>query len=382
MTPPDNAAPCFPAKFAQAGLAAADLTLMSATSGVMNRTMLAVRGLLPHGQLLTPAVWARRHQGIVVLLWLHVAALTAFGLARGKGLAHALLEGSVVALFALLAAHPAIGRRTRSAAAVLGLITSSAVLVHLSGGVVEAHFHFFVMVGVITLYQDWLPFGLALGYVVVHHSLLGLLAPTDVFNHPAALRSPAKWALIHGAFVLAASVAYLVNWRLSERQAVEISRLVSRLEGLARTDPLTGVPNRRVWEEELPRELARAWRMGTGLCVAMIDLDNFKSYNDRFGHQAGDLVLKEAASAWRAQVRNTDLLARYGGEEFVLVLPGCALEEAVGIVERLRAVTPLVTCSVGLACWDFQEAVTDLVERADQALYLAKAEGRDRYVLA
>ena len=209
-----------------------------------------------------------------------------------------------MAVCALAAASPALGRRARSTAAVLGLITASAVIVHLSGGVVEAHFHFFVMIGVITLYQDWLLFGLALGYVVVHHSVLGLLAPHDVFNHAAAVRSPWKWALIHGAFVLAASVAYLVNWRLSERQAVEISRLVSRLEGLARTDPLTGVPNRRVWEEELPRELERARRMGTGLCLAMIDLDNFKDYNDRHGHQAGDLVLKEAASAWRAEVRS------------------------------------------------------------------------------
>jgi GGDEF domain-containing protein len=139
--------------------------------------------------------------------------------------------------------------------------------------------------------------------------------------------------------VLAASVAYLVNWRLSERQAIEISRLVSRLAGLARTDPLTGVPNRRVWEEELPRELERARRMDTGLCVAMIDLDNFTSSNDRHGHQAGDLVLKEAATAWRAEVRSTDPLARYGGEEFVL-LPACALADAIAIVERLRAATP------------------------------------------
>ncbi len=274
------------------------------------------------------------------------------------------------------------GWGARSAAAVLGLITASAVIVHLSGGVVEAHFHFFVMIGVITLYQDWLPFGLALGYVVVHHGLLGALRPTDVYNHPAALQHPWKWALIHGGFVLAASIAYLVNWRLSERQAVEISRLVSRLEGLARTDPLTGVPNRRVWEEELPRELERARRMGTGLCLAMIDLDNFKAYNDRFGHQAGDRVLKEAASAWRAQVRSTDLLVRYGGEEFALLLPACALEDAIKIIERLRAVTPQVTCSIGVACWDFQESAGELFERADQALYGAKAEGRNRYVAA
>jgi diguanylate cyclase (GGDEF)-like protein len=122
--------------------------------------------------------------------------------------------------------------------------------------------------------------------------------------------------------------------------------------------------------------------MGTGLCLAMIDLDNFKTYNDRHGHQAGDLVLKEAATAWRAEVRSTDLLARYGGEEFVLLLPACALADAVAIVERLRAATPLVTGSVGLAEWDFQEASADLVERADQALYAAKAEGRNRYVTA
>ena len=355
---------------------------MRAITGAVLRVVRSGRGLLPSGQLLTPEVWERRHRGIVRLLWAHVAGLAGFAVLRGYGPLHGLQEASLVAAFALPAAHPAFVRRARSAAAVLGLITASAVLVHLSGGVVEAHFHFFVMVGVITLYQDWLPFGLALGYVVVHHSVLGLVVPADVFNHPAAQRAPWKWALVHGAFVAAASVAYLVNWRLSERQAVEISRLVSRLEGLARTDPLTGVPNRRVWEEELPRELERARRMGTGLCLAMIDLDNFKSYNDRFGHQAGDRVLKEAASAWRAEVRSADLLARYGGEEFMLLLPACALDDAVRIVERLRAVTPLVTCSVGLACWDFQEAAADLVARADQALYAAKASGRNRYVLA
>jgi diguanylate cyclase (GGDEF)-like protein len=313
--------------------------------------------------------------------WLHTAALGAFGVARGKGLVHSVSEAAVVVVvFALLAAHPAMGQRARSTAAVLGLITSSAILVHLSGGVIEMHFHFFEMLGVITLYQDWLPFGLALGYVVVHHGLLGTLRPTDVYNHPAAWQQPWKWALIHGGFVAAASVAYLVNWRLSETQAIEIGRLVSRLEGLARTDPLTGVPNRRVWEEELPRELERARRMGTGLCVAMIDLDNFKAYNDRHGHQAGDLVLKEAASAWPAEVRSTDLLARYGGEEFVLLLPTCALDDAVQIVERLRVATPLVTRSIGVASWDFQGSPQELVERADQALYVAKAEGRNRYV--
>ena len=163
---------------------------MSVIAGAAVRAGRAGRGLVPTGQLLTPEVWARRHRGIVWLLWLHVGGVAVFALVRGKTLTHAVAEVSPLAVCALAAASPALGRRARSTAAVLGLITASAVIVHLSGGVVEAHFHFFVMIGVITLYQDWLPFGLALGYVVVHHSVLGLLAPHDVFNHAAAVRSP------------------------------------------------------------------------------------------------------------------------------------------------------------------------------------------------
>ena len=174
---------------------------MSPITGAVMRLVRSGRGLLPSGQLLTPEVWERRHRGIVRLLWAHVVGLAGFAVVRGYGLLHGLQEASLVAAFAVPAAHHAFTRRARSAAAVLRL---------------------------------------ALAYVVAHHTVLGILAPTQVSNHPAAEHTPWKWALIHGAFVLAASVAYLVNWRLSERQAVEISRLVSRLEGLARTDPLTG----------------------------------------------------------------------------------------------------------------------------------------------
>jgi len=140
---------------------------MSTITGAVMRVVRSGRGLLPSGQLLTPEVWERRHRGIVWLLWLHVAGLAAFAVVRGYGLLHGLQEAMLVAVLTVPAAHHAFTRRARSASAVLGPITASAVLVHLSGGVVEAHFHFFVMIGVITLYQDWLPFGLALAYVVV-----------------------------------------------------------------------------------------------------------------------------------------------------------------------------------------------------------------------
>jgi diguanylate cyclase (GGDEF)-like protein len=158
----------------------------------------------------------------------------------------------------------------------------------------------------------------------------------------------------------------------------QVGALYQEVRRLARTDSLTGVPNRRAWDEELPRELARAARSGQPVCVALLDLDHFKRYNDRHGHQAGDRLLKEAAAAWQAAVRKTDLVARYGGEEFAILLPDCGLADAVEIAGRLRTAQPEGTCSLGVAQWDGREDVTTLVARADRALYAAKEAGRDR----
>jgi diguanylate cyclase (GGDEF)-like protein/PAS domain S-box-containing protein len=172
---------------------------------------------------------------------------------------------------------------------------------------------------------------------------------------------------------------------LGAEAAVAIGRadLLGQLEHLARTDGLTGLPNRRHWEHELPRELARAWRGEQKLCVAMLDLDHFKLYNDRRGHQAGDRLLVEAASAWREALRPYDILARYGGEEFSVIMPGCELADGVALVERLRAETPEdESCSAGIAQWDGGEPSEALVGRADAALYEAKRAGRDRTVTA
>jgi diguanylate cyclase (GGDEF)-like protein len=119
------------------------------------------------------------------------------------------------------------------------------------------------------------------------------------------------------------------------------------------------------------------------MCMAMLDLDHFKLFNDELGHQAGDRLLKAAASAWRHQLRSTDTLTRYGGEEFAAVLPSCELEDAVHLIERVRAATPAgQTCSAGVARWDGEETPEQLVLRADQALYEAKHSGRDRVVVA
>ena len=165
--------------------------------------------------------------------------------------------------------------------------------------------------------------------------------------------------------------------------AIERASLLDRLELMAHTDDLTGLINRRAWDLDVVREVARARRENTPLAVAMLDLDRFKAYNDEFGHQAGDRVLREAASAWRSVLRESDLLARYGGEEFAVAFPGCEQEHAQRLVERLREVTPAdQSCSAGLACWDGRESAEALLGRADKALYDAKQSGRDRTVVA
>jgi diguanylate cyclase len=142
------------------------------------------------------------------------------------------------------------------------------------------------------------------------------------------------------------------------------------------------MPNRRVWDGELPVAMDRARRDGVALSVAMLDLDHFKRYNDQHGHQAGDRMLKNVTAAWSAALRSTDLLCRYGGEEFGVLMPGATAEQAAEVLERLRAVSPKgQTFSGGLVSWDGQEISDELVARADRALYAAKAAGRDRIVV-
>lgn len=172
---------------------------------------------------------------------------------------------------------------------------------------------------------------------------------------------------------------------------VHITRQKNEIEvnlAEARTDPLTGLANRRAFDEELSRRLSQRQRQGTALCLQIIDIDYYKSFNDSHGHLLGDAVLKEIAARLSETARRMDIVARIGGDEFAILLPGCSLDDASLAAERLRiaiAETPLrhegkehwLTISTGLAEADFDDDVRSLVRRADSALYAAKDAGRN-----
>lgn len=174
----------------------------------------------------------------------------------------------------------------------------------------------------------------------------------------------------------------------------QLQEALQRLNQQAATDQLTGLPNRRYLWEALAAELMRARRKQTPLAVMLLDIDHFKQINDRWGHEAGDLVLKNVTHAIRAVVRGSDIVARHGGEEFVVVLPEAAEEIALARAEAVRAEIaglqlayggkPLgaVTASVGIVVsHELRETAEGLVRIADEAMYEAKQGGRNRVVL-
>ena len=182
-----------------------------------------LRATLPQGQTLPDEAWEKRHRAMLWVLWAHAVVLTAYSATRGYDLFHAMLHGAPIVAAAVLATF-GTRRRFRSSMVSIGLLSAAALLVHSSGGVIEAHFHFFVVIVVLTLYEDWMPFLLAVGYVVLHHGTAGVLDANAVYNHAGAVDSPWKWAGIHGAFVFMAGVACVASWRLNEDVRSELWR--------------------------------------------------------------------------------------------------------------------------------------------------------------
>jgi diguanylate cyclase (GGDEF)-like protein/PAS domain S-box-containing protein len=456
-------------------------------------------GALPRGKSLPPDVWARRHRVLTALVWAHAVVLPIFALTQGLPLWHALLEGFPIAVFAAAAMVPFRSQRFRSSMVALGLLTSSAVLVHIWGGVIEAHFHFFVMVTILACYEAWFPYLLAVGYVVLHHGVMSSVAAGTVYNHGDAVANPWKWAAIHGGFVVAMCAANVVSWRLNEdvrdqmraseeqfrtafesapigmtivaangfflrvndafcdttgytaeqllgMKASDLSPVDERerldrewavyrgagnaehsftradgtsgwalwqrsvvadgnyllqcvdmsdrqaaqqqLEKQARSDGLTGLPNRTRFAELLKDTLSA--RGENAVAVMFLDLDDFKVINDSLGHGSGDRLITQTARRLERVLRPGDTFARFGGDEFVMCLVDIADEDhAMRIAGRLiDALKPpfvldgerrYVTASIGIALThDSDASPDDLLRDADAAMYRAKASGKAR----
>ena len=201
----------------------------------------------------------------------------------------------------------------------------------------------------------------------------------------------------YGRFQWSDQVSRLVLLGTATALNVHIVAAIQQQRRLSTADPLTGTFNRRFFDDYLRNELARASRYGSAVAVAMIDVDRFKDFNDRFGHAAGDQVLRQVARALELAVRRSDLVARYGGEEFVIILRESTAEQAMERMEQIRvsiagealtieasgetAVPPSITVSIGVASYPADaRGATDLLAEADRRLFAAKDAGRNRVV--
>jgi diguanylate cyclase (GGDEF)-like protein len=220
-------------------------------------------------------------------------------------------------------------------------------------------------------------------------AFLSLGAPFGLLAVQAARAQPVSWdwllrelvedAVVFGYVGLSTMVAFTVF-------AYALGRQADQLATLAGTDPLTGLLNRRAFEDRLKEEWARAIRYGTPLSLLLLDLDGLKELNDREGHRQGDMALRDVAFVLRAGCRTADIAARWGGDEFSVLAPATDRAEAFELADRVRASaseTPTArTVSIGVATLDRGQpgAPEALVCDADRALYAAKKLGRNRVV--
>lgn len=189
-----------------------------------SRTPLVWRAwdLLPRGGSLSERAWRTRHRGIIVFAAMHVPALLAVSLWKRPDLS-SFLGAAAVALLTLAAWRLPVRRPAQASLVTVALLLSTAMFIHVFDGLIELHFHFFVVIAVVAVYQLWTPYLLALGFVLAHHAVMGLAMPMHVYNHPAATAHPVWFAVIHAAFVLAESVACLTYWKITE-QALDRER--------------------------------------------------------------------------------------------------------------------------------------------------------------
>ncbi|MET1087644.1 MAG: GGDEF domain-containing protein [Arthrobacter sp.] len=335
---------------------------------------------IPRGSRLPESAKAFRHRKIISFCLIMAAAVIIFALLQGESPTHAIGEGAIPALIAVAAWKSPLPYRARAVMAAVTLMVVPALAVHISG-TVEAHFLFLIMVPVIALYEDWAPIAAAIGAVLIHHTVLGVVAPADLPGHPGTA-DEAGWVFVHVALFLAACITSVMHWSIHERARAEERILLDRLAALAQHDPLTGLANRSLLHERLEAAVSTE---ETTLVIA-VDIDGFKPVNDSHGHAAGDALLVEIARRLRTCIRTGDTAARTGGDEFTLVLPGPSAERGTTLAQRIlgEIAAPFaleggqinVTASIGITVGPPYADPRVLLEQADTAMYAAKLSGR------
>jgi diguanylate cyclase (GGDEF)-like protein len=323
----------------------------------------------------------------------------------------AIFLGGLISLYPIYLAlrHP--GETFTRHVIAVGQVLMSALLIHLTGGRIETHFHIFGSLAFLAFYRDWRVLISASAVVALDHFLRGMFWPQSVYGTLAI--EPWRW-LEHVGWVVFEDVFLIISCNLSLREMETIShrdaalemhnadleRQVDlrthelqtankRLEALATTDPLTSLLNHRAIMAALDQEMERSRRFGRPYSLVFLDLDHFKALNDGYGHAAGDTTLTEMGAVVRESLRGIDTLGRWGGEEFVAILPEADVEAGIATAERIReavAKHPFsigggihLTCSLGVACYpNDAHDLSELVETADKAMYAAKKLGRNQ----
>ena len=317
-----------------------------------------VGAYLPHGNTLDDRTFSRRHRFLCWVLGLHVPALFAFGVARGYDPAHVALE-MTVPLACLAFARLAANRRVAAFFVTAGLVYCSSVLVHLSGGSIEAHFHFFILIGLIALYQDWVPFLWNVIFTVISHGVGSTIGAQLMFNHTAGQARPWTWAALHGAAVLAACVGEIIFWKHTE---LEQERNVQLVADIAAADA-----NRRVATSELLVNLARRNQSLLSRQLEVIaDLEQRERHPDvleelfRLDH----LATRIRRNAESLLVLSGDEPSRRWGTPVPL---GDVVRAAAAEIEDYRRVEVMVGAHVavtGRAVADLAHLLAELIENA------------------
>jgi diguanylate cyclase (GGDEF)-like protein len=346
---------------------------------------------IPRGRPLPPQVWAARHRWVVVILAVQAAAIPFYALYRGDSPGRAMALMVAPAAMAGLACWTRLPDRVRGAVAAMGLMVVSGIVVVISNGAIEAHFHYFVMIPIAALYQDWVPFGVAIGYVLVQHGIVGRLDPSAVYDHHDAQQHPWLWAGVHAGYMTAACLAAVANWTFHERSREVEGSLTAALHHQVHHDALTGLPNRTLFLQRLDRQLEDSPAAAGPPTVLMLDLDGFKDVNDTYGHHFGDLLLVQVARRLLDSMGEEDTVTRLSGDEFAVLLATSGdlageqaadrMITALTEVFRIEEMEVDIEVSIGIATADPGDASAAVLRKADTAMYVAKQQrlGRTRF---